>query len=156
MKTDKQKRISYAIIIVSLLLVAGLGSLFVNLGMDWFNNLNKPSQFVPNVLIPIMWSIIYIIFGVVLCLWTSKKMLSKETLVLLILNGIFNILWCLMFFAFNLTFVGFVVIVLLLILSWALILNIKTHNNLYFYLTLIYPGWVSIATGLNIALWILN
>lgn len=156
MKINKSKILSYAIIIASLLVVAILGSVFVNLGMEWFNGLVKPSQFVPNFLIPIMWTIIYIIFAVVLCMWVSKIKLPTETLVLLIINGVLNILWCLVFFTFNLTFLGLVAIILLLIVSWMLILNIKKYNKIYYYLTLIYPVWVSIATTLNIALWVLN
>ena len=62
--TEKNKKIiNYIVIIVSVLLVAGLGSLFVNLGMDWFNGLNKPNQFPPNFIIPIVWTVIYVIFA---------------------------------------------------------------------------------------------
>ena len=65
MKTNKQKIISYIVIIASILLVAVLGSVFVNLGMDWFSSLETPSKFVPSFIIPIVWTIIYVVFAIV-------------------------------------------------------------------------------------------
>lgn len=151
------KIISYVLIILSIGIVAGLGSLFVNLGMDWFSVLKTPSQFPPNFIIPIVWSVIYIIFAIVLCNWVSKgEGLPSSIKVLLILNGIFNILWCLIFFTLNQTFGGLVSIILLLIMAYVLVINIFKYNRVYGYFTLIYPVWVSIATTLNIALWVLN
>lgn len=152
----KQKIVSYIVIIVSILIVAGLGSVFVNLGIDWFNTLNKPSQFVPNWLIPVVWSVIYAIFAIVLCLWVSKKPIPKNIVWQLVINGVFNILWCLTFFTLNLTFLGNVTIVLLLIMAYVLIISINKYEKTYSYFTAIYPIWVSIATTLNMALWILN
>jgi len=93
MKTSKQKIISYVIIVGVILAVAGLGSLFVNLGMDWFNTLDRPSDFVSNVFIPIMWTIIYGVYMVVLCIWTSKTTIPKNVKIWLIINAILNVLW---------------------------------------------------------------
>ena len=156
MKTKSQKILNYIVIIASILIVAGLGSLFVNLGMDWFDSLKKPSEFVPSFVIPIVWSIVYIIFAVVLCLWVTNDDIPTKTFVLLIINAVLNVLWCLLFFTLNSSFLGVVLIVLLLICAWLLVNEIYKFKKLYGYLTLLYPVWVSIATGLNLALWILN
>lgn len=157
MKTQKNKIINYILIILCISVVAGLGSLFVNLGMDWFSTLEIPSQFPPNYIIPIVWTTIYIVFAIVLCVWVSKEgMLPTNIIILLILNGIFNILWCLLFFTLQQTLGGLISIILLLILAYILVVNIYKYNNVYSYFTLIYPVWVSIATSLNLALWILN
>ena len=45
-----------------ILVVAVLGSIFVNLGMEWFNELFKPKEWIPNFVIPIVWTIIYVLF----------------------------------------------------------------------------------------------
>ena len=156
MKTLKQNILSYVIIIASIFIVAGLGTLFVNLGLDWFSTLQRPSQFPPDFIIPIVWTIIYGIFAVVLCIWVTRRPIKTSTLVLLILNGILNILWCLLFFTLKLTFVGLVAIIFNLIAGYLLVANIYKENKVYGYLTIIYPVWLSIATGLNLALWILN
>ena len=156
MEDKKQKINSYIIIIASILVVAVLGSIFVNLGMDWYDTLKKPSEFVPDILIPVVWTVIYVIFAIVLCLWVSRQGLPKNIVVLLIINGILNILWCLIFFTFKQKLLGLVTIILLLIMAYVLVQEIKKSNKLYYYLTAIYPIWASIATTLNLALWILN
>lgn len=156
MKTNKQKIFSYAVIIASILVVAVLGSVFVNLGMDWFSSLEIPSKFVPSFIIPVVWTIIYVVFAIVLCRWVSVDNIRKSTIILLIVNGILNILWCLLFFTLNNTLLGMISIVLLLIAAWVLIVDIYSQKPIYALITIIYPTWVSIATTLNLALWILN
>ena len=151
-----KKIISYVVIVLGIVFIAAIGSVFVGLGMGWFNTLNKPEQFVPNFIIPIMWTIIYGLFILILCMWVTKDSIPKKTIVLLIINGVLNILWCLIFFTLNQTFLGLVTIVLLLIMAYYLVLNIAQYSKLYFYLTAIYPIWASIATCLNLTLWILN
>ncbi len=143
-------------VIAPIVLVAVLGSVFVNIGMDWFDSLTKTSQWIPNWVIPVVWTVIYITFAVVLLLWTSKESLPKSTIALLIANGVLNILWCLVFFTLKLTFIGNIVIILNLIAGIALWVNIFIKKKVYAYALAIYPIWLSIATTLNLAMWILN
>lgn len=156
MENLKNNTLKIIITIACIIVVAVLGSVFVNLGMDWFNSLDKPTQWIPNIIIPIVWTIIYVDFGVVLSLWLRKSNLPLSVTILLIINGVLNILWCLVFFTLELTFIGNIVIVLNLIAGFALILSMFKYEKLYALLTLIYPVWLSIATTLNLALWILN
>ena len=155
MKTNS-KTIKILIIVASILTVAILGSIFVNLGMDWYATLRKPSDWVPDILIPIMWTIIYLSFAIVLAIWVNKTILPKSTLILLIVNGIINVLWCLLFFTFNLTLIGNITIILNLIFAILLTINIYKNQKSYAYILSIYPLWVCIATTLNTAIWILN
>ncbi len=143
-------------VVAPIVVVAVLGSVFVNLGMEWFNGLTKPSQWIPNWVIPVVWTVIYITFAVVLLVWSSKDQIPQSTKILLIINGILNILWCLAFFTLKLTFVGDIVIILNLIASIALWVNIFIQRPFYSYWLTIYPIWLSIATTLNLAMWILN
>lgn len=136
--------------------VAGLGSLFVGLGMQWFMGLENPSQWVPNILIPIVWTVIYITVGVILFLWLSGDGIPKNLSILFVINGILNVLWCLLFFTLRLTFVGQITIVLNLIFAWVLIYNVFKVKKTYGFALIIYPIWLSIATCLNLATWILN
>ena len=153
MKNETKKII---ITIVAILVVAVLGSVFVNFGGEWFAGLNRPSQWIPDVVIPIVWTVIYITFAIVLSMWISKENLPKNVLILLILNGVFNVLWCLTFFTLKLTFVGNIVIILNLILAYLLVFEIKKYQPINSLLLSIYPIWISIATTLNTAIWILN
>lgn len=143
-------------IILPVILVAGLGSLFVILGQDWIFNLNKPSQWLPNFIIPVMWTIIYTSFAIVLWRWTDKEKLSNQTKILLIINGFLNVLWCLVFFTVNLTLIGEIVIVLNLIFAVLLWIDINKQEKIYSYILSLYPIWLSLATMLNTAIWILN
>ena len=143
-------------IVAPIVLVAVLGSVFVNLGMDWFNALVKPSQWIPNWVIPVVWTVIYVTFAIVLLNWSSKEEIPTSTKVLLIANGILNVLWCLVFFTFKLTFAGNIVILLNLIAGVVLWVDIFLKKKIYAYFLSIYPIWLTIASTLNLAMWILN
>jgi len=155
MKT-RNKVFEIIVVIISILIIAVLGSIFVNLGSEWFNLLIKPTQWIPNIIIPIVWTIIYITFGIILSLWIYNDYIPLDVVVLLIINGVLNILWCLLFFTLYLTFVGNIVIIFNLIASIILIVRILHYKPLYAYLTIIYPLWLCLATSLNLAIWILN
>ena len=144
------------IAIISIIVVAALGSLFVNIGMEWFNSLTTPSQWIPNIVIPIVWTVIYITFGIVLSVWIGKGGLSRNIVIWLAINGVLNVLWCLVFFTLGLTFIGNIVIVLNLIAGIVLFIQMYNRNQLYAKITAVYPIWLSLATTLNLALWILN
>ena len=141
---------------VVIILVAGLGSLFVQLGMDWFNTLQKPTQWVPNFVIPIVWSVVYVTFAVINFIWFKNDDIPTSTIVLMLINAVLNVLWCLTFFNLKLLLVGNIVILINLIAGFALIVDIMKENKLFGYILSIYPIWLSIATTLNLALWILN
>ena len=156
MDDKKRNVISIILVILGITVVAVLGSIFVNIGMDWFNSLLKPTEWIPNIVIPIMWTIIYIDFGIVLTLWILKSYIPFDVVIWLIINGILNVVWCLVFFTLNLTFIGNIVIVLNLIAGIILFLKIYKYEKIYAIVTSIYPIWLSLATTLNLALWILN
>lgn len=142
--------------IVTIVAVAGLGSLFVQLGTDWFNALIKPSQWLPNFVIPVVWTVIYLAFGVVNFIWLKYDDIPLPVAVLMFVNAGLNVLWCLTFFTLKLLFLGNIVILLNLIAGFVLVALIFEYKPVYGYVLSIYPVWLSIATTLNIALWILN
>ena len=92
----------------------------------------------------------------ILFFWIKDGVITKKVSVLFIVNGVLNVLWCLVFFTLKLTFLGNIVIILNLIASILLFIEIFKYKKLYVYWLSIYPIWISIATTLNLALWILN
>ncbi len=146
----------YIITALSIIIVAVLGSVFVNLGMDWYSSVNKPSMWVPSFVFPIVWSVIYVVFGAILFSLIKNNKLNIKLTILFILNGIINILWCLVFFTLANPIVGLVLIIANVLLAVMLVYNILSKGNAWYYFSLIYPLWVSIATTLNLAIWILN
>ncbi len=152
----KNKTFQIILSFVTIALVAGLGSVFVSIGMPWFNLLQKPTQWIPNVVIPIVWTIVYGLFAVVNFFWIKNSFISKTTTILMFVNAFLNLLWCLVFFTFKLTFLGNIVIILNLIAGILLLVSIYKENKTYAYVLSLYPIWLSIATTLNLTLWILN
>ena len=153
-----KNKTKYIIIeIVGIIAVAGLGSLFVGLGIDWLNSLSKPSQFLPNFIIPIVWTIIYLSAGIILFLWIKdENKLPKDVTILLIINGVLNVLWCLVFFTLKQLFLGQIIILINAYMGVYLNKNISKYKKLYSLILIIYPIWLIIASSLNICLWVLN
>lgn len=144
------------ITLVSIIAVAGLGTLFAQLGMGWFDGLRKPTEWIPSWIIPIVWTVIYLLFAYVLVKWQNKTQLTKENIVLLIINGVLNVLWCLVFFTLNQLFLGNVVIIINTLFALRLYFEICKEDAMSGMLISLYPIWLCIATTLNIAVWILN
>jgi len=153
---NKEKILDYSIPVLSVSFVALLGSIFVKKGMSWFEKLNKPTEWIPNALIPVMWSIIYVIAALYIIHFIRKEKGNKRIVSLLVINGILNVLWCLVFFTLHGLFMGLVVIILNLISSMLLLKEISKKSEVYSYLLTIYPAWLSIATTLNLSCWMLN
>lgn len=151
------KKLKYQLLAVaSVIIVAGLGSVFVNLGMDWFVGLIKPTQWIPNILIPIVWTVVYLLSAIILWVLIKNNNMSTYLFVLFVLNGVLNILWCLIFFTLHLTLLGNIVIIINLIFGWLLVIELFKYRNTLYNFLIIYPMWLSIATSLNLCLWILN
>ena len=60
-------------IIGGVVLVAALGTLFTQLGMGWFDGLIKPKEWIPSFVIPIVWTVIYLLFIYVLIKWNNRS-----------------------------------------------------------------------------------
>jgi len=156
MSVFKNKTFQIILSFLIIFFVATLGSIFVNIGMSFFNSLTKPSQWINNALIPIVWTIIYGLFAIINFFWIKNDQIPLKIVVLMLINGFLNILWCLVFFTLKLLFLGNIVIILNLIFGYILVLQIFKSKRLYGFLLSVYPIWLSIATTLNLALWILN
>lgn len=156
MKDFLKNNLNIIITLVAVFLVAGLGSLFVNMGLEWLEGLNKPSEWIPNFVIPIVWSIIYLSFAIIFSILLKQKLVSKKLIILSIVNGILNILWCLVFFTLNQLLLGNILIILNAFFGVLLLIETIKTSKLYVNLLWIYPIWLFVATTLNLSLWILN
>lgn len=141
---------------IAIVLVAVLGSVFVALGQDWYSSLIKPTEWVPSFVFGIVWTIIYVLTAIMLFVWQKHSKPRAEVYVLLIVNGILNVLWCLVFFTLNQLLLGAIIILINLIFAFWLVLRTNKYSGFYALLIAVYPVWISIATTLNLATWILN
>lgn len=144
------------ITVVSIVVVAVLGTIFAQIGMGWFDGLVKPREWIPSFIIPIVWTVIYLLFAYVLIKWQQRTPITKENIILLIINGVLNVLWCLVFFTLHQLFLGNVVIIINALFGIRLYLEICKEDAMNGLIISLYPIWLCIATTLNIALWILN
>ena len=136
--------------------VAGLGSLFLQLGREWYDQLQKPEQWLPNFVIPVVWSVIYVVAVIIIFRLLQTKRMEQSLATFFVINGVLNVLWCLVFFTLRQLFLGMVIITTNAIFAWLLITAIFKRNKLFAGILLIYPIWLNIATSLNLATWILN
>jgi len=150
-------------LIISILIVwivSGLGSIFTAGSVNtWFTTLNKPAFNPPSWLFGPVWTILYIMIGISLFLvWKSnvKLKFKKKAYGIFAVQILLNGFWSVAFFGMQNPALAFGVIVLLWI---SIILNI-----IYFYriskaagyLLVPYWLWVSFASILNGAIWLLN
>lgn len=152
----KENIIKYGTPILGVILVALLGTIFTRMGMEWFRSLKIPNEWLKEFIIPIVWTIIYSLFTIFILYLVKKGKLKKDLFVLLVINGILNVLWCLVYFAMNCLLGGLIFIILNLIASIYLLKEVKKVNIVWWYILCVYPIWLSIATCLNLATWILN
>lgn len=151
-----EKIINYGIPILSVAVVALLGSIFTNMGLDWLEGLNKPSEWLASFIIPIVWSVIYSLIVIYLLYRVKDNKLTKKEFILFVINGILNVLWCLLYFTLKSLLGGQIIIIINLIASILLVKTIFKKSTSWGYILLIYPIWLSIATALNLSIWILN
>ena len=152
----KDKLLDYGIPVLSVSLVGLIGGVFVKKGMSWYEKLIKPTQWIPTPIIPIAWSVIYTITILYIIHLLRKEKWNNRIVSLLIINGILNVLWCLTFFTLHQLFGGLIIIILKLHASVLLLKEISKTSEIYSYALTTYPAWLSIATTLNLACWILN
>jgi len=148
--------INLVIAVMPVLIVGLVGRLLTDTNSTWFVALNKPTEFPPNVVFSIMWSVIYLCFAAVLFLLLQRKQMDLFTLVTLLLTGIFQWAWSLVYFRLHSLLLGLVMLVVLAALAAALFLALGKKDKLYLYILAIYPMWLTLATFLNLALWTIN
>lgn len=121
-----------------------------------YNSLVQPPLAPPSILFPIMWSILYVLMGV------SYGILDSNSLVASSINSIYywqlfvNALWSIFFFVLKWRFFSFIWILLLLILIIIMTIRFYKKNKIAGFLQIPYVLWVSFATYLNFAIYLLN
>lgn len=152
----------YSWLIFSLVLcyaVEWAGSMFTRSSVSgWYQTLNRPGWNPPDIVFPIVWSILYTMIAY--SLWTviiSKKEVSKiHAYVAFGVQLILNFSWSWAFFYMQSPGLGLVnIICLVLALIWNM-LAFGRISKVAIWLLVPYLAWVLYATALNIAIYSLN
>lgn len=136
-----------------------LGS-FVGFLTASFNNYNsfvQPSFAPPAILFPIVWTILYTLMGISSYLIVKSGNNNKnDALFVYGIQLVINLLWSIWFFVFDLYFISFIWILLLIGFVVVMIKKFYDINKLSAYLQIPYLFWLIFAAILNFSIWILN
>ncbi|MGZ4912601.1 MAG: TspO/MBR family protein [Halobacteriota archaeon] len=156
------KRIDVIKLVISLAvpLVVGFGSsaFSINSIPTWYASLNKPWFTPPNVAFGPVWTTLYILMGIALFLvWRTPRDRTRDIgIALYAVQLAFNFTWTFAFFGLQNLLNGILVIVPLWILIAATIYQFYKVDKRASYLLVPYIVWVSIATALNVSVYLLN
>jgi len=148
-------------LVFSILLCQGagiIGSFFtVSSIPTWYATLNKPFFNPPNWLFAPVWTILYALMGIYFYLiWTSNKKEAGKLKRFFLIHLVFNSLWSIVFFGLKSPLAAlFIILILIFMISYLIIKGFKI-NRYAPYLLMPYLAWVSFATILNAAIWVLN
>ena len=125
---------------------------------DWFVNLKKPSWNPPNWIFGPVWSALYLMMAIAAWLVWKKSGFSKSkrALVWFGLHLVLNIMWSVLFFAWQQpSWAAFEILILWISIAVSIALFYR-HSKLAAGLLTPYLAWVTFAAFLNIAIWLMN
>lgn len=140
---------------------AGLvGAIFTTPAITtWYALLTKPSFNPPSWLFAPVWTILYLLMGIVLyqlCVSGFKKTETRIALEFFAAQLVINVLWSAIFFGQHQIASALVtIIVLWLAILLTMVYSAKINKSAV-WLLLPYLAWVSFASALNYSIWLLN
>jgi benzodiazapine receptor len=153
-------KLKFFISVVIPLLVGGLGGFFTSSGVNgWYALANKPSFNPPNWIFAPVWTLLYLLMGIALYLvWKSEanKGLKRQAIGLFAIQLVLNFFWSIIFFYAHQPGWAFVEIIALWAMILLTILWFGKISPAAAWLLVPYISWVSFASLLNFAIWILN
>lgn len=132
-----------------------LSNLFVNADSEWFMSLIKPEFYPPNMVFMIAWIIIYILTAIVIARVINNK-LPKVTLILIIVQCVLQILWCLVFFTLEMPVTGLLILIALVVINVIINYQLNNKDELAGWLYFLIFSWIVYACMLNYSIVMLN
>ena len=152
--------IKFVVCILASFAAAGIGSLFTFKAiLDWYAGLKKPRFTPPNWAFGPIWTILYILMAISVFLVWQKGLSNSGVLLAFVLfwsQLTFNVLWSIVFFGMKSKGGGVATIIVLWFLILATIITSFRISAWAGVLLVPYIVWVSIASYLNIGIWLLN
>ncbi len=156
----KKENILKLLVSIFLPLFAGfVGSYFTMPSIEtWYAELNKPELNPPNFIFAPVWTALYILMGISLFLvYSSDKKINKKTpLVLFGIQLILNSSWSIIFFGLQNPQLAMINIVILWIFILLTILSFSKISKVAGIILVPYLLWVTFASYLNLAIYLLN
>lgn len=114
---------------------------------EWYPTLTKSVLTPPNIVFPIVWTILYILMG--LSLGRLLEIGRTDYLWLWVVQLILNFMWSIGFFYFHNTIIGFVDIIILIVLAVWYMVAVRRISRTAAWLFLPYAVWLLFAAYLN-------
>ena len=158
MNINKSKTKVYAVSIAIALAVGGLSALLTNMGMDNYRMAEKPALTPPEIVFPIVWTILFALMGISAGrIWiASDKTKQNGSMLLYLLQLAVNFLWSILFFNLQAYGFAFFWLLLLWLLILLMIISFSKTDKIAAYLQIPYLLWVTFAAYLNYMVWMLN
>jgi len=157
---DLNSIIKLVVSILASLAAGGIGSLFTFRAIPtWYAGLKKPRYTPPNRAFGPVWTTLYILMGVSVFLVWQKGLDTNGALVAFVLFWIqlaVNAIWSVIFFGMKSKGGGVIAIIVLWVLILATMVASFRVSGWAGVLLVPYIVWVSIASYLNIGVWLLN
>lgn len=153
----KKHSIPLAFLFILLSLSAGfVGSFFTIESIStWYSTLEKPFFSPPNWVFGPVWTTLYVLIGISGYL-AYKSRGNSFAIKIFGLQLVLNTLWSIIFFGLKMPWLAFVEILVLLGVIVYLMKLFYKIDKVSAYLLIPYLLWVSFASILNLAIWLLN
>lgn len=139
--------------------IGALSALITGNFSDFFLKYEEPPLLPPGWLFPVVWTVLYAVMGYTAYLVSvadADSKMKKTALNIYWIQLLLNFMWSILFFRFELLWVGFIDIVLLLISVCAMTVMFGRILPKAGWLNVPYIIWVAFATYLNLATAIIN
>lgn len=155
---DKSKLKVYGLFILITEAVGTVAGLLTTLGMERYSAVEKPALTPPEIVFPIVWTILYALMAVGAArVWLTEESEEKDKgLKLYVVQLGMNFLWSILFFNFQAYGFSFFWLLGLLSVIVLMTLTFYKSDRIAAYLQIPYILWVSFAGYLNFMVWLLN
>ena len=152
--------IKLVVSVLACLAAGGIGSLFTYKAIPaWYRGLMKPRYTPPNWAFGPIWTSLYILMGVsVFLIWNRGLAIHGATFAFTLfwIQLVVNVIWSVIFFGVKSKGGGVTTIIVLWLLILATTVSSFRVSAWSGGLLLPYIAWVSIASYLNIGIWLIN
>lgn len=149
----KVKKYFKAILIPAIL--GGIIGIIISGYLD-YEILEKPLLSPPNIVFPIVWTILYVLMGISYGILDDKLLVDSDINKIYYTQLIVNLLWSIFFFVFKWRLFSFIWIILLIILVILMIIKFYSKNRISGLLQIPYLIWILFASYLNLFVYLLN
>ena len=155
---NKSKTKVYGISIAISLVIGGLSALFTMMGMEDYRLAEKPALTPPEIVFPIVWTILYTLMGISAArVWIASEDKGRNGgLMLYAIQLVVNFFWSIIFFTLQAYGFAFFWLLFLWLLVLLMIISFSKTDKLAAYLQVPYLLWLTFAGYLNFMVWMLN